>query len=305
MAGAHTGSHNEGVAADGVSRWPARIALLHLDSLCCLPALDRLFIELGGRVGLVVGSSRFKDRAGFWRQLRRQLSLTGVPMTLALGFDIVALHIAALFAPALRRLGRRSPLLTLREHARRVNAKFVVAADINGPDALAVLRQYDPDLIVSLHFDQILSSRFIQALPKPVVNIHPALLPAHRGPCPAFWSLAAADPISGVTVHLILDGSIDTGPPVAKRAIAVPSGLCMGELDEKLFSEGVEALLEWIAAEMPKAPASLQDSGSDGGAYETFPDRRTVANARRHGVKLWRFTHSVRLIAALFGWRRP
>lgn len=292
------------VVADGVTRWPARIALLHLDSLCCLPALDRLFIALGCRVGLVVGSRRFKDRAGFLRQLRRHLSLTGVPMTLALGFDIVALQIAAVFAPALRCLGRRSPLLTLHEHARRVNAKFVVVADVNGPDALAVLRQYDPDLIVSLHFDQILSSRFIQALPALVVNIHPALLPAHRGPCPAFWTLAASDPISGVTVHLIVDASIDAGPPVAKRAVAVPSGLCMGELDEKLFSEGAEALLEWIAAGRPKVPAALHDSRSDGGTYETFPDRRTVANARRHGVKLWRFTHSMRLIAALFGWRR-
>jgi methionyl-tRNA formyltransferase len=293
------------VVGDGVSRRPARIALLHLDSLCCLPALDRLFIELGSRIGLVVGSSRFKDRGGFWKQLRRQLSLTGVPMTLALGFDIVALHIAALFAPALRRLGRMSPLLTLREHAHRVDAKFVVVADINGPEALAVLRQYDPDLIVSLHFDQILSSRFIQALPALVVNIHPALLPAHRGPCPAFWTLAAADSVSGVTVHLILDASIDAGPPVAKRALAVASGLCMAELDEKLFSEGVEALLEWIAAEMPQAPASIHDSRADGGTYQTFPDRRTVADARSRGVKLWRFTHSALLIAALFGWRRP
>src|SRR5258708_11908995 len=58
--------------------WPAgpprRIVFLHLDSLCCLPALDYLFSSLGNRIGLVISSDRFaRNSGGGFGQLLRAL----------------------------------------------------------------------------------------------------------------------------------------------------------------------------------------------------------------------------------------
>jgi methionyl-tRNA formyltransferase len=40
------------------------------------------------------------------------------------------------------------------------------------------------ELMVSFHFDQILSAETIGATPMGAVNVHAGLLPRHRGPVP-------------------------------------------------------------------------------------------------------------------------
>jgi hypothetical protein len=285
---------------------PMRIVVLHLDSLCCLPAMNSLFEALGDRIVLVVSSDRFAGARGFLRQLRRNVTHCGIRMTVALGFDIVALRISAFFAPAMRllaaRRGRRQSRCwrSLPELAAGVGAAWCIVRDINAAAALERVRQVRPDLVVSLHFDQILRPAFLQGVPCPVVNVHPALLPAHRGPCPAFWTLAAQDERCGVTVHRIVDESIDTGPILARRERSVPGEICMGELDELLFRDGVNVLIGLLKSQ----PLVALDSPGPHGRYEPFPDRSTVRRARRQGVRLWRLGHAVRLICGLFGWYR-
>lgn len=279
-----------------------RIVVLHLDSLNCLPGLDILFSALGARIGLVVSSDRFAGNlGGMWRQLERNRLRSGVHLTVALGFDIVALRIARLFAPMMRVVGRHSRLLSLAEHARSVGASYVVSADVNGSEILSMVRNFRPDLIVSFHFDQILRPAFLEAAGAPVLNVHPALLPAHRGPCPSFWCLAAQETRCGVTIHRVVDATIDTGEPVVRRARAMPSNVSMGELDEILFIDGAKALAALLA---PQSGVARRESPGSSGPYESLPPRHVVREARKRGVRLWRLGQSVRLLAGLFGWTR-
>ncbi len=282
---------------------PRRIVLLHLDSLCCLPALDYLFSALGDRIGLVISSDRFGGgNGGFWRQLWRNFSHSGVRMTVALGFDIVALRIAAYFAVPIRWcFGRRVPLRTLHEHSLDVGASYIASGNINSPAILSLLAQFRPDLVISFHFDQILQPSFLDAAAAPVLNVHPALLPAHRGPCPSFWVLAAAETRSGVTIHRVTDASIDRGDVVARVECAVPPPTSMAELDGLLFEEGARAL-ERLAAKALDAHGS--DSPGRSRFYESFPLRSVVRAAHRRGVRLWRLGHAVGLLTALFGLSR-
>lgn len=285
-----------------------RVVLLHLDSLVCLPALDVLFRALGARIALVVSSDRFAGTlGGVWRQFEHNRSRSGARLTLSLGFDIVALRIARLVAPAMRIAGRHPPLLSLREHARAVGASYVESADVNGSEMSDLVRHHRPDLIVSFHFDQIFRPSFLASAGAPVVNVHPALLPNHRGPCPSFWMLAAGERHCGATVHRVVDAGIDTGEPLARVARAMPEDVAMSELDELLFVDGAKAL---VALLMPPSDgvagepsAAIAPTGC-GGHYESLPARRAVQAARRRGVRLWRFGQSVRLLARLFGWTR-
>jgi len=283
---------------------PRRIVVLHLDSLVCLPGLDYLFASWKGRIAGVVSSDRLVGAAGFLRQLQVMLAQSSLRMMLALGFDIVALRVASFCARPLRhlasRLGSRDRLHTLREHASRMALPCLHVRDINAAPNIEAVRELKPDLIVSFHFDQILRPIFLAAVGCPVINVHPALLPAHRGPCPAFWTLAGGDESCGVTIHRILDADIDAGPVILRREQPLPPGLCMGELDERLFLEGARALVSLVnGTSVPLIP----DASGPRGKYESFPDPATVQAARRRGVRLWRLTHATRLIRAMIGWR--
>ena len=283
--------------------FPKRIAVLHLDSLVCLPAMNELFAALGDRIVLVVSSERAAGIGGLLREWRRSVARSGLAFTLALGFDIVALRIAAALAPVLRwppahRDAWRSP----RELAAGVGAAWRTVDDINGVEGRAAVVAARPDLVVALHFDQILQPAFLAAVNGVVLNVHPALLPAHRGPCPAFWTLLAGDAEVGATVHAIVDASIDSGPVVAHHARPRPRTRCMGELDEVLLRDGVAALLSRLGEPVSRSPAAA--GVAPPGPYESFPDRATVRRARRAGVRLWRLAHAARLIAGLFGWWR-
>ena len=69
---------------------PHGIVLCHLESLVCLPALNRLFAQFGSKIDLVLGSNRFgSSHGGVMRQFLSGVRRMGWRQTLYLGFDIV------------------------------------------------------------------------------------------------------------------------------------------------------------------------------------------------------------------------
>jgi methionyl-tRNA formyltransferase len=80
-----------------------------------------------------------------------------------------------------------------------------------------------PDVVLSFHFDQIFTLDTLALAPLGGVNIHPSLLPRHRGPIPAFWALQEGPGATGISIHRIA-ARIDTGDVLAQRAHALPPG---------------------------------------------------------------------------------
>src|SRR5206468_10251919 len=114
-------------------------------------------------------------------------------------------------------------------------ARFVETPDVNAAETLAMVQAYAPDFIVVMNFDQILQPPLI-AVPKiAAVNIHPALLPALRGPCPDLWAVAKKLPVSGATVHVIEDQTIDAGRVLTRVEVPIEGPLSAGELNTRLF----------------------------------------------------------------------
>jgi phosphoribosylglycinamide formyltransferase-1 len=80
---------------------------------------------------------------------------------------------------------------------------------------------YRPDLVVSAGFMKILGAEVLDA--QPVVNTHPALLPAFPGAHAVADALAYGVRVTGCTAHL-LDAGVDTGPILDQRAVPVLDG---------------------------------------------------------------------------------
>lgn len=86
-----------------------------------------------------------------------------------------------------------------------------------------------------------------EAPPLGVLNVHPSLLPAGRGPEPVFWTLRRGERETGVTVH-VMDAGLDTGPIVAQARQAVPKGVTAPALERELMARGGKLLVDALPA---------------------------------------------------------
>ena len=101
---------------------------------------------------------------------------------------------------------------------------------------LEVLRENNIDLICLAGFMKILSEKFIKAFSKPILNIHPSLLPSFRGLNTHARVLNAGCLIHGATIHLITK-KLDVGPILGQTIIKVPENSTPEKLKEQLLPQ--------------------------------------------------------------------
>lgn len=208
-----------------------RIALFTLESLASSEAVLRFCEADPGRIVLIGHSA--PDRVA---QTRARLAQSGPRILpyLAANFGLVG---------AARRRGRLSDL------ARAHGIPALPMRDVNAM-APAILAAR-PDVILSFHFDQIFTAATLALAPWGGINVHPSLLPRHRGPIPTFYALAEG--ATGVSVH-VLAPRIDAGGMLAQAAVPLPPGLSVGGAARALHLAALP-LVEQALAMLPAAPA--------------------------------------------------
>ncbi len=96
------------------------------------------------------------------------------------------------------------------------------STNVNAKECTAEIQRFQPDLIVSLYFDQIIREPLLSSTPIPPLNLHPSLLPAYAGSSPTFWVLANGEEQTGITVHEMVK-KIDGGSIAYQRVIPIES----------------------------------------------------------------------------------
>tara|TARA_B100000900_G_scaffold384881_1_gene374099 strand:- start:3003 stop:3587 length:585 start_codon:yes stop_codon:yes gene_type:complete len=113
---------------------------------------------------------------------------------------------------------------------------------------IEILEQYNPDLIVLAGFMRILSDLFVNKYIGRLINIHPSLLPKHKGLNTHEKVIKEKDELHGVTVHFV-DNTLDGGPICAQSSFRVETQ-DINELQEevhKLEHEIYPQVIEEIA----------------------------------------------------------
>ncbi len=115
------------------------------------------------------------------------------------------------------------------------------------------LASFQPELIIVAAFGAILPPEVL-SLPKfACLNVHPSLLPRHRGPSPVANTLLCGDEITGVTI-MLMDAGLDTGPILAQEKVGISFMDSTGSLSSKLAEVGASLLLEtlpkWLGGEL-------------------------------------------------------
>jgi methionyl-tRNA formyltransferase len=78
-------------------------------------------------------------------------------------------------------------------------------------DILDELSSYNADIAVLAAYGKIVSEPVIDIFPKGIINIHPSLLPLHRGPTPIESVILSGEEQTGVSI-MQLSKAMDAGP---------------------------------------------------------------------------------------------
>ena len=228
--------------------------------------------DIGAIVVSIPPASRLSRVRAMWRRIRRY----------GLNF---AHRRRAIAVRVLWQRRRKQPSSNLppdlRDLATQAAVPLIGIRNINSPATVEALRALQPDLLVSIYFSRRIKRAALEVPRVGTINVHPALLPKHRGPTPSFWTIANGEDRTGVTVHWIDEG-LDTGDIIVQRELMLPPNASVSQVAGMVARPGAKALIEAVRLiKEGRAPSTPQDSRA--ASYESSPSRRDFRELRRRG----------------------
>jgi methionyl-tRNA formyltransferase len=153
----------------------------------------------------------------------------------------------------------------------------------------------EPDVIVVAAFGKLLPQQVLDIPPFGCLNVHPSLLPRHRGASPIPAAILAGDEESGISI-MLMDAGLDTGPVLAQRAIPIEAQDTTETLSAKLARLGAEFLEQTLPQWLSKS--LLPQSQDERSATYTSPISKDA------GEIDWRLsaTELSRQVRAFYPW---
>ena len=102
-----------------------------------------------------------------------------------------------------------------------------------------------PDAIVVVAYGLFLPEETLAAPRLGCLNIHPSLLPRHRGPSPVATAILEGDETTGVTI-MLLDEGMDTGPILNQSETPIGADEPCDQLTARLFDVGANFLTKTL-----------------------------------------------------------
>jgi len=131
-------------------------------------------------------------------------------------------QVVAVYTQPDKPAGRRQRLTPspVKELAMEHKIPVIQPNTLKSAEIVQDLASLKPQLIVVVAFGQILP-REVLSLPKfGCLNIHPSLLPQHRGASPVANVFLCGDLLTGVTI-ILMDEGLDSGPILALSLIHI------------------------------------------------------------------------------------
>ncbi len=139
--------------------------------------------------------------------------------------------------------GRDGWQRSLKAAARRLGMPFDQPPKISDPEFVSRLARFGATAMISIQYEQILRANLFRAIGCPVLNLHFALLPRHRGVAPVAWAILEGDDRAGVTFHHMVE-DIDAGDVIAQRELPIDPELTARELYDRLTAAATSLFQE-------------------------------------------------------------
>jgi methionyl-tRNA formyltransferase len=155
-------------------------------------------------------------------------------------------------------------------------------------DATLARLAREADLLVVAGCPHLLPMDALARFRLGAVNVHPSLLPRHRGLLPFFWTYWHGDAEGGVTAHRMV-ARADAGPVLARAAVPIVRGWPVAEFNAALAPLAGRVADTAVAAAARGEPGDPQDEAAATRAPRVRAGERTAPWNTWGGAHAWHF----------------
>jgi len=164
--------------------------------------------------------------------------------------------------------------------------KVELLSNPNSAEGLRLIKQWNPDLIISIRYRKIFRDQAI-AIPRlGIINLHSGLLPEYRGAMATFWSMLNKEEVYGSTLHYISDKSIDTGAIIARKVQKLNYSQTYLDNVINLYSSGVDNIMSALIKLQNNSHLDVQMPENKGNYY-SFPEIMDLVQFKKMNLKLY------------------
>lgn len=132
-----------------------------------------------------------------------------------------------------------------------------VIQEEDGQKLASKIKKEKPDLGIVIAYSKILPKEVVSFPKYGFLNIHPSLLPKHRGPSPIQYTILKGDKETGVTI-ILMDEKTDHGPVVQKESFKILDRPTCSELTKQLADLSSDLIVKtislWIKGKIKPKP---------------------------------------------------
>jgi methionyl-tRNA formyltransferase len=195
-----------------------------------------------------------------------------VPILYRLG-HLADLEVVGVVTTPAKPAGRKGMLksVPVAVAARTRKVPMMTPPRVRDPRAIEAIRALEPDLGILADFGQIVPQELLDVPRRGFLNVHPSLLPRHRGATPIPATILEGDEVAGVTL-IQMDAGLDTGPIVATESWPLEGNETASELEARAAGIGAGLVSKWVGPWL-RGEIEATPQG-DEGATLTRPLRR-------------------------------
>jgi len=163
-------------------------------------------------------------------------------------------------------VGRRKVMTSppVIEAARSLDLQMTQPKGMKGGTFSDTLAECEAEIAVVVAYGKLIPDGLLTVPTRGFVNLHPSLLPRHRGPSPIQWALVCGDRTTGVTT-MQLDEGMDTGPILLQERLAIEPMDTAETLSRRLAELGAQLMVTTLDAleDGSAEPRSQPDDGAN------------------------------------------
>ncbi len=162
--------------------------------------------------------------------------------------------------------------------------------NINSAEALLQLAAWQPDVMITAAYGQILRDAILNLPKRAIINIHPSMLPAYRGATPVPQALLDGHSVTGVTI-LFTVRAVDAGAVITQKEFAIDQDERADALTARMFAEGGKLLADALhrledinfkgVEQDPVRVTHCRKIGKEDGCIDWRQDASTIMNRFR------------------------
>jgi methionyl-tRNA formyltransferase len=199
--------------------------------------------------------------------------------------------------------GRRRPVVfpPVKKLALERQIPVIQPETFKSSEVMEKLASFQPELIIVAAFGSILPQKVLSLTRFACINVHPSLLPRHRGPSPVANTILCGDEFTGVTI-MLMDAGMDTGPILAQEKVGISFTDTTGSLSSKLADVSARLLLEtlpkWLEGELRP-----QDQDESQAIYsKLITSKDAELDWHLSAVELWRMVRAYNPWPSCYTW---